>query len=176
MKQTHVRETAYRAHAPKWAFQPISGAGAALNGGRLNRPGVDAFYVSLDLRTACDEYKGISPILPPATLVEYTLDLGPVVDFSGGYTAEWEPIWSELYCDWKALALNDIEPPSWVIGDIVRQLGIKGILFRSAVSTAPTAFNLVLYLDNLAVETDVLRAHAPAGTLPQDQSSWSMPT
>ncbi|WP_179117521.1 RES family NAD+ phosphorylase, partial [Burkholderia cenocepacia] len=126
MKQTHVRETAYRAHAPKWAFQPVSGAGAALNGGRLNRPGVDAFYVSLDLQTACDEYKGICPILPPATLVEYTLDLGPVVDFSGGYTAEWEPIWSELFCDWKALALNDIEPPSWVIGDIVRQQGFKG--------------------------------------------------
>jgi RES domain-containing protein len=44
MKLMHVSESAYRVHASKWAFQPISSAGAALHGSRLNRTGVDAFF------------------------------------------------------------------------------------------------------------------------------------
>jgi hypothetical protein len=29
---------------PKWAFVPLSGVGAAIDGGRFNRPGVEALY------------------------------------------------------------------------------------------------------------------------------------
>jgi RES domain-containing protein len=36
------RITAYRVHTPKWASVPLSGAGAATHGGRLNRPGIEA--------------------------------------------------------------------------------------------------------------------------------------
>ena len=36
-------------------------------------------------------------LMPPLTLVAYELDLGPVVDFSGGYDpAHWRPLWQEL--------------------------------------------------------------------------------
>jgi RES domain-containing protein len=31
--------TAYRMHVPRWSSMPTSGAGAALHGGRANRPG-----------------------------------------------------------------------------------------------------------------------------------------
>ncbi|WP_245470224.1 hypothetical protein [Mesorhizobium sp. M7A.F.Ca.MR.362.00.0.0] len=31
---------------PKWAFLPTSGAGAAIDGGRFNRPGVEALYLT----------------------------------------------------------------------------------------------------------------------------------
>lgn len=41
--------TAYRMHMPKWAVAPTSGAGAASYGGRLNRPGIEALYLSLDV-------------------------------------------------------------------------------------------------------------------------------
>jgi len=47
--------TLFRAHTPKWASQPTSGAGAALKGGRFNREGVGALYLSLDEITALRE-------------------------------------------------------------------------------------------------------------------------
>ena len=44
--------TLYRAHTPRWADRPMSGAGAALKGGRFNREGVEALYLSLEELTA----------------------------------------------------------------------------------------------------------------------------
>lgn len=52
--------TAYRMHTPKWAVAPVSGAGAALYGGRLNRPGVEALYLAFDEQTAINEFKSTS--------------------------------------------------------------------------------------------------------------------
>ncbi|MGB0496480.1 MAG: RES family NAD+ phosphorylase, partial [Kangiellaceae bacterium] len=37
----------FRAHNPKWAYQPDSGEGAARLGGRFNPKGTPAFYTSL---------------------------------------------------------------------------------------------------------------------------------
>ncbi len=48
---------AYRMHTPKWAAVPTSGAGAAVHGGRANRPGVAALYLALDVDTAVKEYQ-----------------------------------------------------------------------------------------------------------------------
>ena len=36
----------FRAHNPLWSFQPLSGAGAARAGGRFNRIGTPALYLS----------------------------------------------------------------------------------------------------------------------------------
>ena len=57
--------TPYRAHTPQWASRPTSGAGAAAKGGRFNREGVEALYLSLDEVTALREYQQTSPFLPP---------------------------------------------------------------------------------------------------------------
>lgn len=84
---THLRGvTAYRMHQPVWAARPTSGAGAGRHGGRANRPGVDALYLALDEPTAIAEYRQLSGLLPPGTLVAYTLSVATVVDFTGGYT------------------------------------------------------------------------------------------
>ena len=48
---------AYRVHNPKWAYEPTSGAGAGTHGGRLNRPGIDALYLSTSTEAAISEYK-----------------------------------------------------------------------------------------------------------------------
>nr|WP_250889066.1 RES domain-containing protein [Mesorhizobium sp. dw_380] len=42
---------------PKWALLPTSGAGAAIDGGHFNRPGVEALYLSRSAQTALDEYR-----------------------------------------------------------------------------------------------------------------------
>ena len=47
----------YRYLTPKWAFVPLSGAGAASEGGRFNRAGVEALYLSLPPQTALEEYR-----------------------------------------------------------------------------------------------------------------------
>lgn len=57
--------TAYRVLHPKWAFSPTSGEGAAKYGGRANRPGIAALYLSLDPETALAEYKQVDTLLPP---------------------------------------------------------------------------------------------------------------
>lgn len=109
----------YRAFSPRWAHRPESGAGAALAGGRFNRPGIEARYLALESETALTEYRAESPLLPPATLVSFRVSADPIVDFTRGYTpATWSSIWAEAACNWKHLSmLDDIEPPSWVIGD-----------------------------------------------------------
>lgn len=58
--------TLFRAHTPRWASRPLSGAGAAHRGGRFNREGIEALYLSLDELTALREYQQTSTFLPHA--------------------------------------------------------------------------------------------------------------
>jgi RES domain-containing protein len=160
---------AYRVHVPKWAFAPTSGAGAARNGGRANRPGVNALYLSLDLETALTEYRQIDLLMPPGLMVCYRLDVDPVVDFRAGADANPEFVWGDFYCDWRAMYFNrGIEPPSWPIGDRVLAAGAKGIIFCSALT--PGA-NVVLFNDALG-PGDSLTVHDPDHALPKNQASW----
>jgi RES domain-containing protein len=72
--------TLFRALTPQWASRPTSGAGAAIRGGRFNREGVEALYLSLDEVTALREYQQTSPFLPPCTICSYTVALRDLVD------------------------------------------------------------------------------------------------
>lgn len=163
--------TAWRMHTPRWAVAPTSGAGAAAHGGRANRPGTPALYLSLETETAVREYQQLSPLMPPGTLVAYTVQVAPVADFRGGFdTAHWSALWEEFHGPWRELWFDQrIEPPSWVLADEALAAGAKGILFRSAV--APGGVNLVLYTEALA-GGDRLEVHDPGGLLPKNQDSW----
>lgn len=77
---TDLHSVAYRVHDPKWAFTPASGAGAGRHGGRANRPGINAIYLSLELETALAEYQQTDALLEPALLVSYKVDVDSVVD------------------------------------------------------------------------------------------------
>jgi len=66
-------EVFHRYLTPKWAFIPLIGAGAATDGGRFNRPGVEALYLSRAPQTALDEYRQGATITPPATLAAYLI-------------------------------------------------------------------------------------------------------
>ena len=98
---------AYRMHTPRWATAPTSCAGAAIHDGRANRPGTQALYLALEPETAVREYKQLSPLMPPGTLVSYTVRVAPVVDFRAEYDgARWSELWEEFHCDWRELWLN----------------------------------------------------------------------
>lgn len=163
----------HRAFSPRWAHAPESGAGAALAGGRFNRPGVEARYLAADPPTALAEYQGESPLLAPATLVTFLVSASSVVDLSGGYdSAHWTPIWAEVHCNWKGLAfLEGVEPPSWVIGDIVRAAGHAGILYPSTRRREGVC--LVLFPDMQNVTGFVASVHDPEERLPRNAASWA---
>jgi hypothetical protein len=66
--------------------------------------------------------------------------------------------------------LEGVEPPTWVIGDIVRDAGYPGILYRSARDAEGVC--LVLFPGMQERSGFMARAHDPAGRLPRDGSSW----
>ncbi|HJS04486.1 MAG TPA: RES family NAD+ phosphorylase [Variovorax sp.] len=171
MRVGQANGTYFRVHKPSWAFQPLSGAGAARQGGRLNRPGTHALYLAADAQTALAEYQQVSSLLPPGTIVSYDVALQPVVDFTGGYVpGQWDPLWEDFFCDWRKLAIADcVEPPSWVLSDLVLDAGAKGVLFPSVAH--PGGINLVIYSASVA-PSDTLKVNDPGGDLPVDQSSW----
>lgn len=165
-------EIFYRYLNPKWSHAPLSGAGSASGGGRFNRPGVEALYLSRMAETALAEYAQGSPIVPPATLAAYPLDLTDVVDLSAGFDAAiWSPEWAEWNCDWRAVARLDRKiPASWLLGDAAIRDGCQGLLFPSLHHAGGT--NLVVFSANLTAD-DRVEVHDPDGRLPRDQRSWS---
>lgn len=170
MKLVALACNAFRVHDPKWSFAPVSGAGAARFGGRANRPGVDALYLSLELETALMEYRQLDALIAPAMVVSYEIKVDPIADFRGGYTNQWDPIWLDFGCDWRRMVFNErIEPPSWIASDLALAAGAKGILFDSVINGGT---NLVLYNDMLGA-TDLVRPYDPDRGLPRDQASWN---
>lgn len=111
-----------RAHHPRWAFLPLSGDGAAKSGGRFNRPGVPALYLSFDLATAEAEYRQDAEIADPMTVVSYVSHLPDLVDLRC-HDDTWDPLWVDWACDWRQMYVDDIEPPSWALGDMLLAAG-----------------------------------------------------
>ena len=112
--------TAYRLHTPQWATMPTSGAGAAAVGGRANRIGVPALYLALEAETAIAEYQQLSSLMPPATLVNYTVKVDPVVDFRGGFDGD-----ADDFLDWLD---SQTEGPSMLEGTAEAQGELDSLL------------------------------------------------
>lgn len=150
---------------------PLSGAGAAKAGGRFNRPGVEALYLSIEPDTALAEYRQGSSLPNPATLAAYLANMGDVIDLSAGYDAtSWAPEWSGWSCDWRWIArIERKPPPSWLLGDELITAGFPGLLFPSTHRDG--GVNLVVFSANLSA-ADGLVVHDPENMLPADQRSW----
>ena len=173
MKITRIgpAEIFHRYLTPKWAFLPTSGAGAAIDGGRFNRPGIEALYLSRSAQTALEEYKQGASITPPATLAAYKITLAEVADLSQGFDPNlWDSTWKDWDCAWRQIARIDRKvPPSWNLADLVITAGMRGILFPSLRHAGGT--NLLIFLANL-VESDAVTVYDPDHRLPHNQSSW----
>ncbi len=164
--------TLYRAHTPQWASRPTSGMGAAIQGGRFNREGVEALYLSLDELTALREYQQTSSFLPPCTMCSYAVALHNLVDLRQLHHGEpWDALWHDWREDWRHLKFErHIEPPTWVLADMVLAHGHTGILFPSQTREGGT--NVVVYVEQLKNGNSV-QVNDPDGRLPHDQASWA---
>jgi RES domain-containing protein len=76
----------WRMLAPRWAHDPLSGAGAARAGGRWNAPGQPALYLSDSHATAIAEYQQDLP--RPGTLTAYDVAAPALLDLSDAATLE----------------------------------------------------------------------------------------
>jgi RES domain-containing protein len=150
----------YRVIPPAYAHAPLSGMGAARQGGRFNRPGQEALYLSLDEMTALSEYQQDNPWLPPGIIYTFFVRALRVADFSAGFDPNnWPPLWADFSVDWRTEWFGKgHEPPTWYMADDVIAAGLDGILFPS--QTRPHGINLVVYASSSRLVSQ-LRVYDP---------------
>jgi len=165
----------WRVMAPKWSSTPISTAGAEYHGGRWNRPGHGALYLSevftpdLPVATAWAEYQqDIGTRI--GTLVPYMADLERVVDLTDPDTTRalgLNPV--DFMCAWKDVKASGGVPPTWLVADWMLAERVNAIRVPSAAN--PGGVNLVVY--RLAgTPGQLVQAIDPDSSLPVDSASW----
>ncbi|BDI05510.1 hypothetical protein CATMQ487_24800 [Sphaerotilus microaerophilus] len=154
----------WRVISPAYAGTPLSGMGAARQGGRFNRPGQEALYLSLDESTALAEYRQDNPWLPAGIICTFLVRGLRVADLSARFDpGRWPALWSDFASDWRALWFGDaIEPPTWYMADDVVAAGWDGIVFPS--QARPGGRNLVIYGSSGRPATQ-LAVYDPTGSL-----------
>jgi len=165
----HYTDQCWRILAPKWAYDPLNGAGAALYGGRWNPKGVSALYVSEDISTAFAEYQQ-ELMTRPGTFCAYRLDIENIADLCAPATQIAAAVTSKaLFCPWKEiLLLQKQKPPTWEVAEQLITLGFAGVRVPSA--RQKDGVNVVLWRwGDAAHQVEVLD---PKRELPRDQSSW----
>lgn len=164
----------YRAHHPAWAYDPESGEGAKLHGGRFNRVGTACFYAALSLETAwLEAQQGFAFKAQPLTICSYRAELADILDLTDLAAREHADVTlAQLGCAWERLAGDRMPVPSWELADRLIAGGCAGVIVPSFASRAtPEDRNLVLWSwgheapHRLEVIDDEQR-------LPRDQSSW----
>ncbi len=164
----------YRAHDPAWSFTPLSGAGAAITGGRFNRKGEPALYLSLDVMTSFGECtQGFTARLLPLTMCEYDIDCEDIADLRDDAARAGHGIArDELSCAWLVFQRSGQQAPSWLAIDRLKASGHAGILVPSfALGATDANVNLVLWIWGPALPHKV-DVYDPTGRLPRDQLSW----
>ena len=168
--RTHV----YRAHHPRWSHAPTSGEGAALHGGRFNRPGVAALYTSCSPETAwLEAQQGFPFKAQPMTLCAYEVDCADVLDLGDETARRAAGIAAgTLGAAWESAVLDGEEPPTWTLADTLRDAGVAAVVVPSYASRAGARDRNVVFWrwgedppHRVAVIDDF-------GRLPRDDASW----
>lgn len=149
----------WRIMSPRWAHDPLSGEGAARNGGRWNRPGMEALYLAESVETAFAEYQQ-EVGTRPGTFAAYGVVGANIVDLSRkDVQAALGVSEAEMLAPWKQLAFVERrDPPSWRLFDRLQD-GVHGA--RTPSAQRDGAYNLVLWRWNIpgAPAVSVLDPH-----------------
>jgi RES domain-containing protein len=163
----------YRAHHPRWAFDPLSGDGAAKFGGRFNPKGTPALYTSLSVKTAwLEAQQGFAFKAQPLTVCAYDVSSSDILDATDSSVRSSCHIdLDDLSCPWEMFASKGQRVPSW---DLVVRLsanGVAGMIVPSFAPGAQEAQNLVFWDWSNDAPHKVIVIDDQA-RLPKDQSSW----
>lgn len=136
----------WRMLSVRWQTEPLSGLGSAKMGGRWNRVGQAALYLSCDHSTAIAEFH--QNLVRPGTLVAYDIKSNAIAnltdpDFFWEYLDTSDAA-ETLYCEWRKIwRVENRVPPTWPLVDALRTAGAAGALVPSAQQRG--GVNLVLW-------------------------------
>ena len=142
------RGVGYRAHDPAWAWQPLSGDGAAAKGGRFNPKGTPALYLALTIEGMFLEMgHDFGHRFDPLTACTYDIDVDDIVDLSSETARGRAGIdLADLACSWAMDVASGRTPPSWTIATRLIAAGSAGLLVPSFAHGASAGMlNLVLW-------------------------------
>ena len=146
-ERMRFRGVAYRAHKPRRSWWPLSGEGARRHGGRFNRIGVPALYLSLAPLTAMREAFPIGRP-QPVTLCAYEVDAEPIFDAADPQARTAHAV-TALELDvpgWRREMLDGAIPASQALADRLVAAGFVGMRVRSfAPGSGPGDLNLVFW-------------------------------
>lgn len=150
----------YRALNPRYATEPLSGAGAEKYGGRFNKIGRAALYTSLKPEHALREANQVGA-LQPTTLVSYQADIDPVFDATDAralkkYAMSPSRLSTE---DWRDNMLAGKAVPTHDFAERLIVGGYLGVLVPSYAKANADGVNLVLWesADHLQLIDDEVR-------------------
>lgn len=137
----------YRALNPIFASEPLSGRGAQIYGGRFNRKGTPALYMSLSVMTALREANQVGS-LQPTTLVSYDADIERVFDCRDAAALLAEGMTMSALADstWRDQMRSSGEANTQAFARRLAAAGHHGLLVRSfAPGATDDDLNLVLW-------------------------------
>ena len=139
--------TLYRALNPIYAREPMSGRGAEIYGGRFNKKGVSALYLSISVMTALREANQVGS-LQPTTLVSYEADIERIFDTRDGAALKSEGMNLPMLADptWRDQMKATGEAETQAFARRLSMAGYHGLLVKSfAPGAGENDFNLVLW-------------------------------
>jgi RES domain-containing protein len=152
----------------------MSGAGAAVHGGRFNPKGSEALYLGLTIMTAIREAsQGFVFKIDPYVLCSYEVDCADIADLrTDAGRASHRVDFDDLTCAWFDDSAHGREPKSWSLAIRLIADGHAGVLVPSfAPGARDDDHNLVLWNwnDRLPHKVSVFD---PSGRLPKNQLAW----
>lgn len=134
-----VRGRWFRVLKPLYAHEPLSVLGAQIHGGRFNRIGQPAFYLSADPQTAYAEYTQ-DLYDRPGLMCSYDVDAAPVADLTDAAVIDQLGTTVDTL---QGAWLGTANPPGQLLAERLFSEGWAGATYHSVQH--PDGVNLVLW-------------------------------